>query len=153
MTPPLVAPGLPASLVQWAARFAAFLRCPRSSASARDQGTRGGSGVVSETANRSNLSVFLSVSQRPTSSYCIELPNVLGRMWLFPPQPASAVSGGYVPFARICATFPRLIETVASLCSAFFSFSGGVRGISCASLRTRVFNIRVLISETRFEFA
>jgi hypothetical protein len=59
---------------------------------------------------------------------------------------------GHVPLARICATFPRFTETVASPCGAFFSFSGGVR-ISCASLWSRIFNIRVLISETGFELA
>jgi|SRR5215470_14725166 len=38
------------------------------------------------------LSVFLSVSQRPTSTYFFELPNILERMWLFPPQPRFSVS-------------------------------------------------------------
>jgi hypothetical protein len=60
---------------------------------------------------------------------------------------------GHVPLTKICATFPRGIETMASLCGIFFSISGDVRGISSASLWSRIFNIRLLISETRFELA
>jgi hypothetical protein len=58
-----------------------------------------------------------------------------------------------VPLARICATFPRVMQTTASLCRAFFSISGDVRGISSASLWSRIFNIHLLNSETRFEVA
>jgi hypothetical protein len=47
--------------------------------------------------------------------------------------------------------FPRVIETMASLCRVFFSISGDVRGISSASLWSRIFNIRLLIPESRFE--
>jgi hypothetical protein len=66
---------------------------------------------------------------------------------------ASPVSRGHVPLTKIYATFPRVIETMASLCRAFFSISGDVREISSASLWSRIFNIRLLISETRFELA
>jgi hypothetical protein len=38
---------------------------------------------------------------------------------------------------------------MASLCRAFFSISGDVREISSPSLWSRIFNIRLLISETR----
>jgi hypothetical protein len=44
---------------------------------------------------------------------------------------ASDISGGYVSFVKICATFPRVIETTSSLCRLFFSISGDIRGISC----------------------
>jgi hypothetical protein len=39
---------------------------------------------------------------------------------------------------------------MASLCRAFFSISDDVREISSPSLWSRIFNIRLLISETRF---
>ena len=42
---------------------------------------------------RLKLSVFLSVSQRSTSSYSFELPNVIEPMWLLAPPPV--VSMGY----------------------------------------------------------
>src|SRR5437867_10355561 len=53
---------------------------------------------------------------------------------ILPPQPGSAVSGGHVSLARICATFPRVIETMAGLRRAFFWNSGNVRRISCVGL-------------------
>jgi hypothetical protein len=67
-----------------ARRRARESRRRRPSAFARNQGTRKPQWL--------KLSVFLSVLQRPTSTYSFEFPNVLERMWLFPPQPGSPVS-------------------------------------------------------------
>jgi hypothetical protein len=36
-------------------------------------------------------------------------------------QPGSPAFAGHVLLARICATFPRVMQTTASLCPAFFS--------------------------------
>jgi hypothetical protein len=49
------------------------------------------------------------------------------------------------------AIFQWLSEMITSLCRAFFLRFGNVVPISCAGLRWRIFDIRVLMRETRFE--
>jgi hypothetical protein len=54
-------------------------------------------------------------------------------------------------FAKILATFPRVSEMSRSLRSVIFWIFRRNRRISLASLWSRIFNIRVAPSETRFE--
>src|SRR5262245_3277194 len=68
-----------------------------------------------------------------------------------PASQAHRVSVGHVRLAEICATFRRVSETIAGLCRAYFSILGDVGPISRPSLWSRIFNIRVLMAETRFK--
>src|SRR5262245_44860628 len=80
----------------------------RRSAFARNQGTREPQWL--------KLSVFLSVSHLP-AAYFFELPNILERMWLFPPQPM--ISLGFLRFW--CCDYERsrelFVPVLISLCA------------------------------------
>ena len=61
-------------------------------------------------------------------------------------NPSQAVRSLGCPVRVVCATFPRLTETVAGLCGGFFLFQGGVGEIS-ALVSGREFPISVFLSQ------
>jgi hypothetical protein len=75
------------------------------------------------------------------------------RVRVLPAQPASAVSAGNVRLQKIVTIFQRVSEILRSLCGAIFWNLRCNRLISRASLWSQIFNIRVLLPETRCEFA
>jgi hypothetical protein len=63
------------------------------------------------------------------------------------------VSVGYVRLEKVVATSPRVSGRLQSVSREIFQILGCILPISHASLWSPIFNIRLLMSETRFELA